>query len=203
MCSYIEYRRTGPLWLGIAIQHAKDARAHDYNYMEVNGGQYATSGRKRHNLLKRLWWCCIICDRTVSLTCRQSIMVTNSFFDFDDKSKLLCSADLVDEVDASRVFEPMTKILVAGILENLVELCVLATDVLLMSSLVYNNSSSFFGHSSMRKISQCKIRLQQWYLTRLKQTLEAATSICAQDSTLSRPKKSVALFASTVEMYYQ
>ncbi|KAF4334977.1 cutinase transcription factor 1 beta [Fusarium beomiforme] len=125
--------RSGPSkvnsrWLRIAIQHAKSCEADKYD-VPSQGLHISQQDFKRRNILKRIWWCCIIRDRIMPLCVRRNIQITNDHFDF-----AICSPlgydDLVDELDASRVYNIATKHKLILTLERLTELCVTLTDVL-------------------------------------------------------------------------
>ncbi|KAF4474661.1 cutinase transcription factor 1 beta [Fusarium agapanthi] len=85
----------GSIWLGIAISYARVAKAHCYSSLRPNKDTEVAKVQKLRNTLKRLWWCCIICDRLLPLTSRQSIKITPSNFSFSCSK--LGSADLCDE----------------------------------------------------------------------------------------------------------
>jgi hypothetical protein len=58
-------------WLRIAIQSAKDLSAHD------SRGHIGLEQR-RVDSLKRLWWCCIVRDRTLCLGLRRPLQIPKS-----------------------------------------------------------------------------------------------------------------------------
>ncbi|TDZ46012.1 Cutinase transcription factor 1 beta [Colletotrichum trifolii] len=150
-------RRSNTAWLAIAIQNARTAEAHRY------ASRSAPDGR-RNNLLKRLWWCCVVRDRIVGLGMRRGVQITRDHFDFDSNGLLGC-ADLAGEVERSRVYNPGTKRCLAEILAQLVELCVVLTDILI---LVFPLDDSPGWGREMRAEEQdsvrgCKVALQRWY----------------------------------------
>ena len=61
-------------WLSKAIHHAKEAKAHRYP---------SETGLSSHQqkTLKRLWWCCIIRDRIMSLCLRRRLQISRREFD--------------------------------------------------------------------------------------------------------------------------
>ncbi|KAJ4248756.1 hypothetical protein NW762_012594 [Fusarium torreyae] len=129
--------RSGPRmpnsrWLRIAIQHAKSCDADKYETAS-HGLLVSQQDVKRKNVLKRVWWCCIIRDRIMPLCVRRNIQISRSHFDFDSCSPLGYD-DLVDELESSRVYNIATKHKLILALERLTELCVTLTDIL---SLVY------------------------------------------------------------------
>ncbi|KAM0224376.1 hypothetical protein ACHAQD_001945 [Fusarium lateritium] len=125
--------RSGPRmpnsrWLRIAIQHAKSCDADKYDNPSY-GLHVSQQDMKRRNVLKRIWWCCIIRDRIMPLCVRRNIQITNAQFDFAFCTPLGYD-DLVDELESSRVYNIATKHKLILALERLTELCVTLTEVL-------------------------------------------------------------------------
>jgi hypothetical protein len=151
-------------WLSIAIQHAKSADAQHYAALPALSAAINPIPYKRQNTLKRLWWCCIIRDRIVGLCMRRSIQITRAHFDFDMNS-ILGYTDLLDEVDRSKVYNPETKRCLAEVLAQLVELCVVLTDIIM---LVFPLDDSPGWGREMKseesaRIRGCKVALRRWY----------------------------------------
>ncbi|KAF4974207.1 hypothetical protein FZEAL_8867 [Fusarium zealandicum] len=191
----------GSIWLGVAIHYARDAKAHCYFSRRPACGEIPTT-RKAHNTLKRLWWCCIICDRLLPLTSRQNIKITKANFSFSGCS-VLGSADLSEESYHSDVYDSTTKLLHAEILAKLVELCVVLTDVLTVTSVLHNNPSWALSRklTDINKASLCKMELQRWYSN----WLEIRTTIeerIEENMFTQSPADSIILFTNLVEMYY-
>lgn len=119
--------RSSTVWLRIAIQHAEAAGADQYS----TGLPYLTSPResKRHNTLKRIWWCCLIRDSIMSLCLRRKIemRLTNISVVSDN---LLNYEDLSGDIESSRVYTADTKRSLVNIVVTLAELCVCLKDVL-------------------------------------------------------------------------
>ncbi|KAK6215270.1 fungal specific transcription factor domain-containing protein [Colletotrichum tabaci] len=150
------FRKSNTAWLSIAIQNAKMVEAHHY--------ATRTAPPKKRNLLKRLWWCCIIRDRIVGLGLRRSLQITRGHFNFDS-GEMLEFSDLSDELERSRVYNPGTKRCLAEILEQLVQLCIVLTDILI---LVFPLDDRPGWGREMRadeqdKVRGCKVALRRWY----------------------------------------
>ncbi|KAJ3464899.1 hypothetical protein MRS44_009685 [Fusarium solani] len=96
------------IWLSLAIENAKLAEAHLYTTITP------TSHSKQRNVLKRLWWCCIIRDRSMGLLLKRPVQITKEQFNFSDDP--LNSNDLKDELQRSKVYRPSTKFKLAEIL---------------------------------------------------------------------------------------
>ncbi|KAH8685115.1 hypothetical protein BGZ61DRAFT_454958 [Ilyonectria robusta] len=198
---YGGYKQLGSLWLGIAIHHARDARAHQYCSATPNNPM-SPEEAKRHNVLKRLWMCCIICDRVIPLTSRQSIKITKSNFDFEGSPILNCD-DLSDEFYHSNIYDSTTKIHLAQVNVKLVELCVILTDVLALSSSIRDNPAWGLSQrmAETNQASLCRIQLQRWYNTFLEMK-SAMNGKLIQDSGSEGRGSSVVLFTNLAEMYY-
>ncbi|EPE06210.1 fungal transcriptional regulatory protein [Ophiostoma piceae UAMH 11346] len=148
-------------WLCTAIQQAKLAEAHHYSRMGVSG---TATDKRRANALKRLWWCCIIRDRVMSLGVRRPIQITRAHFDLEANPPF-CRADLADEVERSRVYNPGTKSCLIEITLHLAELCVVLTDIL---TLVFpQDDTPGWGREMAERdagrVQQGKLELRRWY----------------------------------------
>lgn len=148
-------------WLCTAIQQAKLAEAHHYSRM---GGSGTAAEKRRANALKRLWWCCIIRDRVMSLGVRRPIQISRAHFDLEANPPF-CRADLADEIERSRVYNPGTKSCLIEITMHLSELCVVLTDIL---TLVFPQDdtpgwSRQMAESDAGRVRQCKLELRRWY----------------------------------------
>ncbi|CAK7215769.1 hypothetical protein SBRCBS47491_002596 [Sporothrix bragantina] len=144
-------------WLCTAIQQAKLAEANHY-------AQLLPFEARRANTLKRLWWCCIIRDRVMGLGVRRSIQITRAHFDLEANPPLT-RADLADEIERSRVYNPGTKSCLIEILVHMVELCVVLTDIL---TLVFPADDTpgwgrQIADGDAGRVRQCKIELRRWY----------------------------------------
>ncbi|KAF4463315.1 Cutinase transcription factor 1 beta [Fusarium albosuccineum] len=189
----------GSIWLGIAITYARDAKAHCHISKKPNNLADQPKARKLQNTLKRLWWCCIICDRLLPLTSRQNIKITKSNFNFSGCS-VLGSADLAEESFSSEVYDSTTKILHAEILSKLVELCVVLTDVLTFTS-VFHNNPSWILSGRIGGANLCQLELEHWYnsWTEIRSTIEERL---AENDYPQSPATSTFLFTNLIEMYY-
>ncbi|CAG7558750.1 unnamed protein product [Fusarium equiseti] len=186
----------GSIWLGIAISYARVAKAHCYTSLRPSNPTEVAKVQKRRNTLKRLWWSCIICDRLLPLTSRQSIKITPANFSFSGCS-VLGSADLADELYNSDVYDSETKTLHAELLAKLVELCVVLTDVLMVVAVLYNNPSWMLS-GRMKDAGVCGIELRRWYNAwgETKGTLEERRGEGGEMA------ESIILFKNLIEMYY-
>ena len=190
----------GSIWLSVAIHFARDANAHRYTSYIVDAAPDAPRARKLQNTLKRLWWCCIICDRVFPLSSRRDIKITKSNFDFSG-CPVLDSGDLSDETYTSEVFDPTTKVLLAELLQKFVELCVVLTDVLAVTSVLHSHPS-WDSTINADKLNSSKEEIQRWYSSwsQLKPTVEERS----QKEGLAGPATaSVTMTTRLLDMYYQ
>ncbi|KAK2043777.1 fungal-specific transcription factor domain-containing protein [Colletotrichum somersetense] len=192
------FRKANTAWLIIAIRNAKMVEAHHYAIR-------TTTAPKKRNLLKRLWWCCIIRDRIVGLGLRRSLQITRSHFSFDSNEALGFS-DLADELDRSRVYNPGTKRCLAEILEQLVGLCVVLTDILI---LVFPLDDRPGWGREMRaeeqeKVHVCKAALRKWYkAAALRFPMFGGGSVARMKSPGNEfQHDSVILYTNLMYMYY-
>ncbi|KAJ2893455.1 uncharacterized protein MKZ38_008663 [Zalerion maritima] len=153
-------------WLSVAVQNARNARA-DYDsamardVLEAPGKESAT--------LSRLWWCCIMRDRILSLGLRRSIQITKTTFDVEKHYSKGC-LHLQDEVHRSRLYSPATKQALAGVLVRTVRLCVIMTDVILLAFPPDREVASDGGWSGRpahaldyKKMRECRASLYAWF----------------------------------------
>lgn len=157
-------RKPNTAWLSLAIQHAKSAEAHHYAAMPVFSASTHPLQHRKQNILKRIWWCCIIRDRTLGLLMRRPIQITRAHFDFDE-NPTLGFPDLVDEFERSRVYNAGTKRCLAEVLAQLIELYVVLTDILM---LVFPLDDTPGWGREMKpedagRVRECKVALRRWY----------------------------------------
>lgn len=193
----------GSIWLGVAIAYARDAKAHCYFSLKTKSLAELPKFQKLHNTLKRLWWCCIICDRLLPLTSRQNIKITKANFSFSGCPPL-GSADLADESYGSDVYDPTTKLVHAEILSKLVDLCLILTDVLTVTSVFHNNPSWILSRrlAGLNDAGLCQMALSRWYSSwaDVKSTILERTN---ESDFTGSSTSSITLFINLVEMYYQ
>ncbi|KAK7223893.1 hypothetical protein V2G26_011896 [Clonostachys chloroleuca] len=151
-------------WLSLAIQHAKSAEAHHYASMPVFSAETHPLQHRKQNILKRVWWCCVIRDRTLGLLMRRPIQITREHFDFET-SPVLGFPDLVGEFGRSQVYSPDTKRWLAEILVQLVELYVVLTDIIVLVFPLDDTPGwgRDMAPEDVDRIRECKMALRRWY----------------------------------------
>lgn len=100
-------RRMETVWLCIAIQHSKTIGAHRYEESPITEPNEITN-EPSQNSLKRLWWCCIIRDRSISIYLRRNVQIDQRDFDFSSR-RVLGHPDLSDEINHSKVYSSVSK----------------------------------------------------------------------------------------------
>ncbi|KAH6885956.1 fungal-specific transcription factor domain-containing protein [Thelonectria olida] len=157
-------RNPNTSWLSLAIQHAKSAEAHHYAAMPVFSAATHPMQHRKQNILKKVWWCCVIRDRTLGLLMRRPIQITKAHFDFQS-NPILGFADLDNEFERSRVYNPGTKKTLAEILAQILELYVVLTDILMLV-FPLDDAPGWGRQSSPEnaiRIQECKTALRRWY----------------------------------------
>ncbi|KAF4988179.1 hypothetical protein FDECE_15155 [Fusarium decemcellulare] len=141
-------------WLSLAIDNAKLAEAHRYATM-------TTCSERQRSILKRVWWCCVIRDRSIGLLLRRPIQITNEHFNFN--TNLLHATDFENEAERSKVYSPPTKRHLADILARWVRLYVALTDTLLLAFPPDNTQCPKTSQGHAIILDDCKAALKQWH----------------------------------------
>lgn len=145
------------IWLSMAIHYAKSVHAH--RMLDRPSVPPTTiSQDKRKRTLRRLWWCCIIRDRILSLGLRRSIQIPKKYPPLE-------SEDFEEEINCSLVHEPSTKRHLVCILQRVMELCVVLTDLLPLLSLSDESleEQRICHTDSQSKLNECQQSLSDWY----------------------------------------
>ncbi|KAL4910151.1 hypothetical protein BDW74DRAFT_173617 [Aspergillus multicolor] len=152
-------RSTNSKWLRIAIRYAKREQAHLYHQMPQIG-----PGRKVSDL-KRLWWCCMIRDRIISLGMRRPIQITPEEFDLHLQEGLAFQ-DLEEECLSSEVYNPDAKIALCRVLSSLCHLVVAVTDLIVLVYPTTQNMPFSLAdrRAQLNKLEETKLALLEWEL---------------------------------------
>lgn len=105
-------------WLSKAVHHAKEAKAHCYP-----SGSCLSSDREK--ALRRLWWCCIIRDRIMSLCLRRRPQIGRREFDltatpFLEEVDLVCDPECTESGEGSG--STLVTLMLARLCANLTDL---------------------------------------------------------------------------------
>ncbi|KAH7145476.1 fungal-specific transcription factor domain-containing protein [Dactylonectria estremocensis] len=190
-------RKPNTIWLGLGIDNAKLAEAHLYATMS------SSSRSKERNVLKRLWWCCIIRDRSIGLLMRLPIRITKDQFDFD--ADPLTYNDINDELHRSKVYNPATKQSLAEILAQSIKLYTALTDILslILPPKGMHSPVQHEKDESHVKLQDCKAALERWHasavskLPNIRNCPDLTTSPARANS-----HESTILYKNLMYMYY-
>lgn len=186
------------VWLSLAIENARLADAH--LYANIN----APSLRKHRSILKRVWWCCIMRDRSMALLLRRPVHITNEHFDFN--ACPLSAMDFVDEFDRSKVYNSATKERLAEILAQFAQLYITLTDILLLVFPPNGTWSSSREHNGGKySLRRCRAALSRWYASAVSKLRNPGSNTVP--ATLSNDFQeidygSIVLYTNFLFMYY-
>lgn len=191
--STIEDQTLNSAWLTRAIQYARLANAHTY-YRDI-------PETEPYLEKKKLWWCCILRDRMITIGVRREIQVTHDGFDFDQAG--LEENDFIEEKDISEVYSSNNKTILARIIAAQCELAVSQTPTLMAAYRFEHGQQSEMPVLSklltaMNGIERARTELAVWS-RRYRKTLTsyADSARHAQDSSAS-----IALFADMTLVHY-
>ena len=184
------FKRANTFWLGIAIQFAKDADSHRYHTKNATP--------ERRNMLKRLWWCCLLRDRILPLGLRRPLYISAS--DFDCTVSPLKKEDFINEIGKSKVYNVPTK---HSLIELFIMLCDLAASLTDVIVVIYPLQEPYERRSSdideteqaIHQVETCRAGLNRWF--------EKATLYFPTLAGLTDAHKSVVLYTNLMYMYYQ
>ncbi|KAF5627091.1 cutinase transcription factor 1 beta [Fusarium sp. NRRL 52700] len=147
-------------WLSLAIHHAKLINTHRHAGICDVG----TTSEPRSRTLRRLWWCCIICDRLSSLACRFRLQITPDMLDMENCVPL-GFADLQSEIHRSNVFSPTTKRQLISLFSKSLSLLMLLTEVIPVAYPFETRleSSPDFSVQEEENIRKSCDLLEDWY----------------------------------------
>lgn len=154
--SFSSRKKPDMKWLSIAIENARLVDAH--LYADHDGGP----ADKRANLLKRVWWCCIMRDRSVSLLMRRPMFITHEHFDL--RAAPLVASDFDRELDRSRVYDATTKAQLAQVIDHRAKLDIILTNILQLAfpptGAIRNIGNK--GTEYITQLGECDEALKAW-----------------------------------------
>ncbi|EXM24716.1 hypothetical protein FoTM2_006280 [Fusarium oxysporum f. sp. vasinfectum] len=185
-------------WLSLAIHHAKLVKAHRHAGICDVG---TTANEPRSRTLRRLWWCCIICDRLSSLTCRFRLQITPDMLDMENCVPL-GFADLQSEIHRSNVFSPATKRQLISLFSKYLGLLMLLTELIPVAYPFETRleSSPDFSVQEEENIRKSCDLLDEWYDTAKAEFPPFHQLKAAEESD---SVNSVAVHTNLMYIYYQ
>ena len=178
------------MWLMIAIDNAKRVQAD----RESDVSTLTTRDGCTRATLTRLWWCCIIRDRILSLGLRREIQITPAHFNFQKNERLGC-LELQAEIRRSKSHCERSREGLSIVIEQTVSLSIVLTDTLLLVFPLKRTMDSLADvRSSKAQLAKCKEALSKWYDESL------LCGDCADKYTADQP---VMINFSLLSIYYQ
>ncbi|KIA75425.1 hypothetical protein HK57_00069 [Aspergillus ustus] len=169
-------------WLRIAIREANLVRAsHLIPERTVNEAD--------RSAFRRVWWCCLIRDRIISLGMRRPLQMVGE--ESGPYPPMLTMDDMNDEIFSSVIYSYETK---AALFELLTSLCHFATAVTELATIAYTRSRVDSDPASdLDRLEDAKSALLLWELDWL-------TYMEGKNASLH---PSIPLFSSLLAIYYQ
>lgn len=117
----------------------------------------ATSARRRV-LLRRVWWCCLIRDRTLSLGLHRELQIP-------EKYPVLVPEDFQHDIHASRVHTPESKQRIVEVFLAVSRLFMVLTDLLHLSavSAYAEDDQLLIDGTRHARLFDCAANLDGWY----------------------------------------
>ncbi|KAI7772020.1 hypothetical protein LZL87_011713 [Fusarium oxysporum] len=185
-------------WLSLAIHHAKLINAHRHAGICDVG---TTANEPRSRTLRRLWWCCIICDRLSSLACRFRLQITPDMLDMENCVPL-GFGDLQSEIHRSSVFSPATKRQLIALFSKNLSLLILLTELIPVAypfETRLESSPDFSAQEEGNIRKSCDL-LEEWYDTAKAEFPPLHQPIAAEESDSTN---SIAVHTNLMYIYYQ
>ncbi|KAJ0418680.1 hypothetical protein BJY00DRAFT_324838 [Aspergillus carlsbadensis] len=173
-------------WLRIALQEASIVReTHLVAKRPVDDGERSE--------LKRLWWCCLVRDRIISLGMRRPPQITAE--EVDAYPRMLATDDINDEIFGSFVYSFETKSALFELYTSLCHFALAVTDLLTTAfpSGSHARSGVEDACSSLEKLESAKSVLLLW-------ELDWMTYMEGKNASLH---PSIPLFSNLLAIYYQ
>ncbi|TPX13018.1 uncharacterized protein E0L32_006663 [Thyridium curvatum] len=152
-------------WLSTAVHFARSARADTFDTFASSTGDGTPAGnaqaQRTATILKRLWWCCIMRDRIMSLGLRRPLHIGAADVDADLPG--FAERDFADEVRGSLVYGPATKQILVQVAVSFSELCPVLNDALAILYPTRAGAALDNPSRSRRVAMDCLARLDRWH----------------------------------------
>ena len=191
-------------WLRIAIEQAENAGAHERTSLSRSSNMTSHAELREHNLLRRLWCCCLVRDRILSFCLRRNVQISRAHFDMDE-FMIFSTTDMQDELNRSKVYSPKVKRHLIEVFAQLAGMCRLMTDA---GSLVFpfdkgSEWDKLAGAEDIARVRKTKVALRQWYIEALSKLLLPLKSDMHHSANHQEFHDAVTLFTRLVFIYYQ
>lgn len=187
-------QRANSTWLSRAIQHAKALNA---DKCAISLHSASPQQKKHNNTLRRIWLCCIIRDRVLSLCLRRKVQI-------DHTSYAVSHDEFSDEIQRSRVYNADSKQSLVTIMLLMTELCLCLSNILTVAHSVRSLTVSESNGSSRKtmQIWECKKDLEAWSVKAVASSPALASTQPGRQRN-GEPTSSILMFAHLVWIYYQ
>lgn len=115
-------RRTNTFWLAIAIRNTELARLQYSRYDQHFVQQI---------VCKRLWWCCVVRDRSLALGLRVPLQIPPDCLEED--VEMMTFHDMQSDIEHSKVYSCDTRRLLVGLFIGQCELAVKLTSIIMLA----------------------------------------------------------------------
>ena len=178
--------RSNTFWLAVAIHHARVEGAERYDALSHNE-------MPRRSLLKRLWWCCIVRDRTMNLGVRRPIHIVSTAIAKDWPTPTL--DDFEDDMGHSRVHTSASQLALSRLFLSLCDLSVRLTGPLQFLYPADDHQSFDPNVNTLQRIYDYTENLSGWH--------DRVPSLEINQDRGALPCDVTVLFASMLHIYYQ
>ncbi|KAJ0420504.1 fungal-specific transcription factor domain-containing protein [Aspergillus carlsbadensis] len=191
--------RLNTTWLSLAIENALLAEAHLYATLT------SASNLRKRRMFKRIWWCCILRDRSMALLLKRPVHICGKQFDLTNDP--LGMDDLRDEFERSKVYGSYTKWKLAKVVSQSAQLCIKMTELLILFNPGYLKPR--MSQPELRKgrllLDRCRSDLRAWKAQAELDILSSAPpagSEALASTALADEHGSVTLYTNLVYLYY-
>lgn len=142
------------IWHQIAIQHARAAHAHLAWEPPVSVVTADSRPEQVYRMLRRLWWCCVVRDRVLSVGLRRSPLIVNS-------QPVLSISDFDGDIGQSEVIDSKTQRSMVLIFMRVMHLCNILPKLL--------HSGPSYDHTELQDqnestLMECRVSLRDWFV---------------------------------------
>ncbi|CVL06384.1 uncharacterized protein FMAN_03716 [Fusarium mangiferae] len=195
-------KQPNSIWLSRAISHAKALGADKCADVSKAVGQASIQQRLHDNRLRRIWWCCIIRDRIISLCLHRHLQISRDHLD-NHATTTISYDTLSGEKYRSHVYHVDTESSLITLMLTMTDLCLCISDILTVVHPAKDFTVSNARDSTRRmlQIYECKKGLENWCAKAV-----ASSSIMAITQhgghRVDMTESSVLMFANMIWIYY-
>ncbi|KAI1029397.1 hypothetical protein LB504_010656 [Fusarium proliferatum] len=195
-------KQPNSIWLSRAISHAKALGADKCADLSKAVGQASIQQRLHDNRLRRIWWCCIIRDRIISLCLHRHLQISRDHLD-NHATTTISYDTLSGEKYRSHVYHVDTKSSLITLMLTMTDLCLCLSDILTVVHPAKDFTVSDARDSTRRmlQIYECKKGLDNWCAKAVASSSRMA--VTEHDGhQVDVTESSVLMFANMIWIYY-